>query len=372
VLPPIPLEWGPPRGIRTRGYGGQVRGEYKVPGGKLVAVDLQGVDGRLADVHVSGDFFLEPDSALEDIGGALTGMPSDASATHLADAVTAALGSSVQMVGFDALAVGIAVRRAVGAATGWDDHVFDVIPPMVLDPVLHMALDEVLSREVAEGRRGPLLRFWDWDSSVVIIGSFQSVLNEVDLDAAARLGVGVARRISGGGAMFMEPGNCITYSLVVPASLVEGLSFEQSYAFLDSWVLQALAEVGVAARYVPLNDIASDKGKIGGAAQKRFVGGAVLHHVTMAYDIDAAKMGQVLRIGREKLSDKGIPSANKRVDPMRSQTGMAREDIMAAFAESFRRGHRTREGHYTDAELDAAKALADGKFRTDGWTHRVP
>ncbi len=349
-----------------------MRGEYKVPGGKLVAVDLDVSDGRFADVHVSGDFFLEPDSALEDIAGALTGMPADSSASQLAGAVTAALEPDVSMVGFDAHAVGVAVRRAVGAATGWHDHVFDVIEPMVLDPVMHVALDEVLGREVAAGRRGPLLRIWDWDSSVVVIGSFQSVRNEVDMDAANRYGISVVRRISGGGAMFMEPGNCITYSMVVPASLVEGLSFEQSYAFLDSWVLEGLREVGVAARYVPLNDIASDKGKIGGAAQKRFAGGSVLHHATMAYDIDAKKMTEVLRIGREKLSDKGIASANKRVDPMRSQTGMARADIIAALLGSFRRGHRVRDGDYSPSELDAANALARTKFRADGWTYRVP
>ena len=58
--------------------------------------------------------------------------------------------------------------------------------------------------------------------------------------------------------MFMEQGNCITYSLVVPTSLVEGLSFEQAYAYLDDWVMGALAEIGVNARYVPLNDIASE------------------------------------------------------------------------------------------------------------------
>jgi lipoate-protein ligase A len=349
-----------------------VRGEYKVPGGKLVRVELDVVDGRLADVRLSGDFFLEPDSALEDMGRALAGMPADATAIELADAITVGLGPHVSMVGFDAQSVGIAVRRAVGAATGWDDHTFDLIGPVVLDPVEHMALDEVLSGEVAEGRRGPLLRFWDWDASVVIIGSFQSVRNEVDMEAAQRYGIRVARRISGGGAMFMEPGNCITYSMVVPSSLVEGLSFEQSYAFLDSWVLDALFDVGVSARYVPLNDIASDKGKIGGAAQKRFVGGSVLHHVTMSYDIDADKMMQVLRIGREKLSDKGIPSANKRVDPMRSQTGMARKDIVASFMDSFRREHRVRESTYTESELGAARALADSKFRSDEWTNRVP
>jgi lipoate-protein ligase A len=190
---------------------------------------------------------------------------------------------------------------------------------------MHVALDEVIAHEVAAGRRNPTLRFWDWDSPLVVIGSFQSYRNEIDPDGAARHGIDVVRRISGGGAMFMEPGNCITYSLVVPASLVEGLSFERSYAFLDEWVVAALAEVGVVnARYVPLNDIASDQGKIAGAAQKRFADGAVLHHVTMAYDIDADKMLEVLRIGREKMSDKGTRSANKRVDPMRSQTAASR------------------------------------------------
>lgn len=349
-----------------------VRGQYKVPGGKLVSVELDVRDGRLVDVSVAGDFFLEPDSALESIDAALTGLPEAAAAGQIAEAVTAALGDGVHMVGFDASAVAIAVRRAVGAATGWDDHVFDVIEPVTMAPVMHVALDEVLSREVAAGRRGPLLRIWDWDSPLVVIGSFQSVRNEIDSQAAEKYGIDVVRRISGGGAMFMEPGNCITYSMVVPPSLVDGMSFIQSYAFLDAWVVEALGTVGINARYVPINDIASDKGKIGGAAQKRFVSGAVLHHATMAYDIDAEKMTQVIRIGREKISDKGIRSAVKRVDPMRSQTGMTRSAIIDSLLGSFRSGHRTRESAYTDAELAAARELVETKFGTYEWTHRVP
>ena len=47
-----------------------MHGEYKVPGGKLVAVDLDVVDGLLSGVSVSGDFFLEPDEAL---AGAVVG-----------------------------------------------------------------------------------------------------------------------------------------------------------------------------------------------------------------------------------------------------------------------------------------------------------
>ena len=142
------------------------------------------------------------------------------------------------------------------------------------------------------------------------------------MDAAARYGVQVLRRISGGGAMFMEAGSVVTYSLYLPGELVAGMSFAESYAFLDAWVLEALHEVGINARYEPLNDIASPQGKIGGAAQKRLGSGAVLHHATLSYDIDADRMLEVLRIGREKMSDKGHQSAKKRVSPLKSQTGI--------------------------------------------------
>ena len=349
-----------------------MRGEYKLPGGKLVAVDVEVEDGRIVHAAVSGDFFLEPDEALADINGAIVGLAASASSAQIAHAITGALGDGVSLIGFTPAAVGIAVRRALGHATGWGDHTFDVIAPVTLNPAMHVALDEVITKEVAEGVRPPTLRFWDWNAPLVVIGSFQSFRNEIDPEGAARHGIGVVRRISGGGAMFMEPGNCITYSLHVPTSLVEGLSFEQSYAFLDDWVMTALADVGIAARYVPLNDIASDKGKIAGAAQKRFAAGAVLHHVTMAYDINADKMLDVLRIGREKMSDKGTMSANKRVDPMRSQTGLPREEIIARFLASFEANHETRRSDYTPAEYDAAQKLMDEKFLTDAWTHRVP
>ena len=198
----------------------------------------------------------------------------------------------------------------------------------------------------------------------MIIGSFQSLRNEVDLEAAERYGITVVRRISGGGAMFMEAGNCITFSLVVPASLVDGMTFEDSYAFLNQWVLGALADVGVHAFTSGLNDIASPAGKLAGSAQKRMVGGAVLHHVTMSYDIDADKMLEVLRIGREKLSDKGTTSANKRVDPVRSQTQLPREAVIAAFAAHFRGCYPTVDGALRPEELDArGRADADQVHR---------
>lgn len=340
--------------------------------GKLVAVDLDIEENQLTNVSVSGDFFLEPDDALATINRCLTEMPADTSKGELAAAIDAGLPTDAAMVGVTSEAIATAVRRALGHASGWTDQTFEVFPTMTLDPKMHVALDQVLAEELAAGRRGPTFRFWDWDSPLVVIGSYQSYRNEIDPEGAARQGIEVVRRVSGGGAMFMEPGNCITFSLVIPETLVDGLTYIESYEFLDQWLLGALGTVGVEAFYVPINDVASKAGKIAGAAQKRFANGVVVHHVTMAYDMDSTKMLEVLRIGREKLSDKGTKSANKRVDPMRSQTGLSREAIMAAFTDYFTRLYATRATDYTDQELARASHLVETKFATPEWVHRVP
>ncbi|MEU5241373.1 biotin/lipoate A/B protein ligase family protein [Streptomyces lydicus] len=353
---------------------GNHHGEYKVPGGKLVVVDLDVVDGALRGVRVAGDFFLEPDEALDAINGALEGASADTDARALAARIDAALPAGAVLFGFSSEAVGIAVRRAVAEAAEWTDFDWQIVHEGPQPPALHMALDEVLTGEVAAGRRPPTLRVWEWDRPAVIIGSFQSLRNEVDERAAARHGVTVVRRISGGGAMFVEPGNTITYSLCVPQSLVQGLSFAESYAYLDDWVLGALGDMGIRAWYKPLNDIATDAGKIAGAAQKRLVagGGAVLHHVTMSYDIDAGKMVEVLRMGREKLSDKGIGSARKRVDPLRRQTGLPRAEVIERMIASFRARYGGTRGEVTEQELARARELAAGKFSSAQWLARVP
>ncbi|GGG63982.1 lipoate--protein ligase A [Kocuria dechangensis] len=347
-------------------------GEFKVLGGKLVVADLSVVDGRLAEVSINGDFFLEPDEALDDINAALTGLSEDASQAEIVAAVNAALDPGTVLFGFSAESVATAVRRALAKATTWSDHEWEVIPPVVRPTLENLALDEVLAREVGAGRRRPALRLWDWEEPSVVIGSFQSLRNEVDPAGAQRHGISVVRRVSGGGAMFMEAGNCITYSLYLPQTLVDGLSFEESYPFLDQWVMQAFQEMGLQAFYVPLNDIATEHGKIGGAAQKRFAGGGMVHHVTMSYDIDAEKMTEVLRIGKEKLSDKGHRSAKKRVDPLRRQTGMPRADVVDKLLEVFTGRYDALEGSVGEHELAAARRLVETKFGTPEWIARVP
>ncbi|WIM68535.1 biotin/lipoate A/B protein ligase family protein [Corynebacterium breve] len=347
--------------------------ETKVPGGKLVVADVVTDEGVIADVKISGDFFLEPDEAFEAIGPALEGASLHDDASILANRLDAALAEydDLALHGFTTRDVAQVVRRAVTDAVDFTDLEWEVIHPGPLPTAMNVALDELLLNQIDAGERGPTLRFWEWDDRATVIGSYQSYANELYPEGVKKHDIQVVRRMSGGGAMFMEGGNCITYSLYVPKALVAGLSYEESYEYLDRWVLAALAAHGVNAWYVPINDITSDGGKIGGAAQKR-KGKSVLHHVTMSYDIDADKMLEVLRIGKVKIADKGIRSAKKRVDPLRRQTGASRETVIETMIDTFKNRYGAKDAELSQDDLNAAEVLVRTKYSTEEWTHRVP
>lgn len=90
-----------------------MHGEYKTPGGKLVVVDLDVVDGKIAHPIISGDFFLEPPEALAEIDRALDQLPAGTSEDQIAERIRDALEPGVEMIGFSPEAVARAVRRAI-------------------------------------------------------------------------------------------------------------------------------------------------------------------------------------------------------------------------------------------------------------------
>jgi len=253
----------------------------------------------------------------------------------------------------------------------WRSYQWKYLPPTPMAPAMQVALDETLILAVGRGERAPTIRFWGWAASAVVLGRFQSVKNEVNEEVAAAEDVTLIRRISGGGAMFIEPEGAITYSIYAPDEMVKGMSFPESYAFFDAWIIDALRELGVNAWYAPLNDITSDRGKIGGAAQARR-GGAVLHHTTMAYQMNGERMARVLRIGKEKLSDKGVKSAAKRVEPLREQTELGREVIIQHLVNRFRAQYGLEDDVLSEAELTDARERVANRFGTREWTYFLP
>ena len=375
-------------------------GEAECPGGKLARVEL-GVGGAsLAAVRVSGDFFVDPESAawatLDAINDALTGAPADSGVPALAARIRAAIPFGVELVGTNSESIALAVRRAIvgdpdlghepatpariGSFTpddiahftrDWANLNWRVVPEVVLSAALNVALDEVVSDGVGAGLTSPTLRFWGWAESAVVIGRTQSISNEVDRAAAAEMGVAVVRRMTGGGAMFLQPHGAITYSICIPDQLLVGLSVHASYEICEAWAIGGLRAIGVDAHHIPINDIACAEGKIGGAAQARRRG-VVLHHTTIAYDMDPGEMVRVLRIGLEKLRDKGTASAKKRVSPLARQTDLSRAAVVARLQSHFINTFGGSVATITPDELAVAEALVARKYASSEWTEEFP
>lgn len=234
---------------------------------------------------------------------------------------------------------------------------------------MHHAIDDVLTDRMAAGDLEPTIRFWYREEPAIPMGRYQSYRDEVQDDYVQDEGISVVRRNTGGGAMFAEPGNVITYSLYLPRDAVPS-SFEDSYRDLDAFAVETLQDLGVDAEYQPLNDIECPEGKLGGAAQLRR-GDAVLHHTMISYDLNTERMLRALRIGKAKLSDKAVKSAEKRVARVRDQVEMDREAVIDQLIE-----HRLDGGDRTDTELSddvlaEAKDRVRERFGTDEWTHRL-
>lgn len=236
---------------------------------------------------------------------------------------------------------------------------------------MHMALDEVLLDQVIGGRRPPTMRLWRWIEPALVIGSHQSVMNEVDQHAAGELGFVITRRMSGGGTMLCEPDRTITYSLYLPESMVAGISFRKSYEFLDAWAVRAFNQMGVPASYREVNDIISPRGKIGGAAQARRRR-HVLHHTTIAHTMDVELMPRLIRVGRGRVTERGIRSAEKAVSPLSWFTRLSCSEVAGDLQAYFRRELDARESALSDEELAGAQALVDSKYATPEWINRLP
>ena len=234
---------------------------------------------------------------------------------------------------------------------------------------LQQALERVLLDRLAAGEMEPTLRFWYRNRPAVPLGRFQAYADEVAVDYVESNDIDVVRRITGGGAMYVEPGAVITYSLYLPRSAVSE-NVEDSYAELDQWTIDALRELGVDASHEPLNDIVHPDGKLGGAAQLR-TDDAVVHHTTLSYDLDITEMLRVLRIGEQKLSDKAISSAEKRVAVLQSYTDTSRDAVIERMKDSISDRFDTFVGSLSDDALEAARSLSVDQFGTDEWNRQL-
>lgn len=271
------------------------------------------------------------------------------------------------------------VRQSIGVRRELSGT-FDLIRTRALSVEANIALDHAIAASVREGVRPAAVRIWDWDTTAIVMGSSQSLSNEVDWNAAQSRGVRVARRASGGGTMFMDPLRAITYSVIIPEEKVADLSLRESYAVCDSWVLRALHRLGVPAFYRPINDIATREGKIGGAAQRRIAGGVVIHHAAMSWEINTEELMAVTRLFRPDTGARGTKSAQKKVVGIHDYVDVTRDEVIEALTVELCTAQRgkhgrlrtVRESRIRPKEIALAERLVKEKFGTEKWLRKIP
>ena len=207
----------------------------------------------------------------------------------------------------------------------------------VNDAYTNMAIDEAITKARGERKAPDTFRLYRWKPSAVTLGYFQSVEDEVNLDALREFGFNLNRRISGGGAVLNSETGEITYSVILPdADPRVSSDPTESYRYLCHGLVEALAVLGIKADFKPINDIVVGSRKISGNAQIRRYG-AVLHHGTLLVDYNARQMFSVLKISKEKLSDKAIQQAEERVTTIRRELGkqVSFDEVRVAMEEGF-------------------------------------
>src|SRR5690625_1545072 len=90
-----------------------LHGEYKIPNGKLVVIDLKVIEGRLQEVSLSGDFFMEPPETLDVLNAAITGLPIDSSPEFIKKTIEDSINPEVTMYGLTVDGIVTVIQRAV-------------------------------------------------------------------------------------------------------------------------------------------------------------------------------------------------------------------------------------------------------------------
>ncbi|HGJ5897950.1 lipoate--protein ligase [Arsenophonus apicola] len=173
------------------------------------------------------------------------------------------------------------------------------------DPWFNLAVEEAIFRQMSVRQR--VMFLWR-NNDTVVIGRAQNPWKECNTRKMAQDGVKLARRRSGGGAVFHDLGNtCFTFMAGKPA-------YDKTVS--TQIIIAALAEVGVSAEVSGRNDLVihSPHGdrKISGSAYFETLDRG-FHHGTLLINTDLKRLASYLNPDAKKLISKGITSVRSRV-----------------------------------------------------------
>jgi lipoate---protein ligase len=240
---------------------------------------------------------------------------------------------------------------------------------------MNMAIDEAVLTARTEGHVADTLRFFRWKPSAVSIGKFQRVENEVQLENCKQQGVDVVRRITGGGAVYHDSEDEVTYSLVASKESLKVGDIADLYERIDSGLTRALNILGVAADFNEGNAKACPnltvKGrKISGSAQCHRCG-VVLQHGTILANVNLEEMFTYLRVSWAESCMQVVNVARRRITSLYDELGkgVSRAELIRALRDGFAQALEIEivESELTLRERKLAQELCDRKYATTDW-----
>ena len=236
------------------------------------------------------------------------------------------------------------------------------------DPFWNMALDEAMLLLKEEGKIPDTLRLYVFKPSAVSIGYFQKVEESVNLEMLDSMGIPFVRRVTGGGSVYHDENGEVTYSVIADLSEFPKDAIE-SYKAICKGIIYALAELGLEASFIPINDVVVNGRKISGSAQLRKAR-SLLQHGTLLYDTDLELLSKVLKAPSLKLKSHAVSFIHERVTTVSRELGEppSKEEVIAALIKGFEMGLgvKLKEERLTEEERGLALKLLK-KYRSREW-----
>ncbi len=227
------------------------------------------------------------------------------------------------------------------------------------NPYRNLAVEEFLTLHAGPGEI--ILFLWQ-NRRTVVIGKNQNCQNECRVRELEEDGGFLARRLSGGGAVFHDLGN-LNFSFCVRAE-------DYSVGRQTEVILRAVQKMGIRAVRSGRNDLTADGQKFSGNAFYRS-GGHCCHHGTVLVDTDRERMARYLNVPAEKLKSNGVDSVRSRTVNLRSlrpdlTIPRLREALAESFAEVYGRGAEP----FPESRMDDdAIARAEERFASPEWKY---
>ena len=230
------------------------------------------------------------------------------------------------------------------------------------DPYFNLALDEYAMRSIDVGED----YFFLWQNRPsIIIGKNQNTHEEINPHFVEENDIKVARRVSGGGAVYHDFGN-LNFTIITNIDDVSKVNFKK---YVQP-VIAALKSMGVEAEASGRNDILIDGKKISGNAQRQ-ANGRLMHHGTLMFDVNVEDMVRSLNVAEDKFISKAAKSVRSRVTNIKDHLpeGTTLEQFWEQLHYFLSNEGKDAEIVLTEAQIAEVKKIAEERFATWDWIY---